>query len=211
MRFVAGRGAVAELLAGAPWRSYWPGAMRQSAIGKMLLAWALRRRGWPAGARGEEAGRERRSGKEAASRGRCGRAADRPVCSGKDAASRGRSGKEAGRGTAMAKRHAGNAAVAKMLLAGAPWQSRRRRRGMAVARERHSRLARERRGRLAGNAAADWQGNATTDWQGNARNAKEPAPTDGTGPSQTFGCIQAEQSLVEDFACLFLLGMRIYI
>ena len=49
------------------------------------------------------------------------------------------------------------------------------------------------------------------DWHGNARNAKEPAPTDGTGPSQTFGCIQAEQSLVEDFVCLFLLGMRIYI
>ena len=93
-------------------------------------------------------------------------------------------------------------AVAK-LLAGALRQSRRRRRGMAVARARHSRLARERRGRLAGNAAADWQGNA--------RNAKEPAPADGTGPSQTFGCIQAEQSLVEDFACLFLLGMRIYI
>ena len=43
----------------------------------------------------------------------------------------------------MAKRHAGNAAVAKMLLAGAPWQSRRRRRGMAVAMERHGRLARE--------------------------------------------------------------------
>ena len=86
---------------------------------------------------------------------------------------------------------------------GALRQSRRRRRGMTVARERHSRLARERRGRLAGNATADWHGNA--------RNAKEPAPTDGTGPSQTFGCIQAEQSLVEDFACLFLLGMRIYI
>ena len=113
-------------------------------------------------------------------------------------------------------------AVAK-LLAGAPWrrgrqgmpqwqrgcwpgalrQSRRCQRGIPVARERHSRLARERRGRLAGNAA--------TDWHGNARNAKEPAPADGTGPSQTFGCIQAEQSLVEDFACLFLLGMRIYI
>ena len=37
MRFIAGRGAVAELLAGAPWRSCWPGAMRQSAIRKMLL------------------------------------------------------------------------------------------------------------------------------------------------------------------------------
>ena len=106
---------------------------------------------------------------------RCGRAADRL----------GRSGKVAGRGAAMAK----------MLLAGALRQSRRRRRGMAVARERHGRLA----------------GNATADWHRNARNAKEPAPTDGTGPSQTFGCIQAEQSLVEDFACLFLLGMRIYI
>ena len=46
---------------------------------------------------------------------------------------------------------------------------------------------------------------------GNALNAKEPAPADGTGPSQTFGCIQAEQSLVEDFVCLFLLRMRIYI
>ena len=123
---------------------------------------------------------------------RCGRTADRL----------GRSGKVAGWG-AVAKRQAGNAAMAKMLLAGAPWQSRRRQRGIPVARERHSRLARERRGRLAGNAAADWHGNA--------RNAKEPAPADGTGPSQTFGCIQAEQSLVEDFACLFLLGMRIYI
>ena len=109
--------------------------------------------------RGEEAGRERRSGKEAAGRG------------------------------AMAE-----------------WEAPERNtsgKGTPVARERHSRLARERRGRLAGNAA--------TDWHGNARNAKEPAPTDGTGPSQTFGCIQAEQSLVEDFACLFLLGMRIYI
>ena len=83
------------------------------------------------------------------------------------------------------------------------WQGNTSGKGIPVARERHSRLARERRGRLAGNAAADWHGNT--------RNAKEPAPTDGTGPSQTFGCIQAEQSLVEDFACLFLLGMRIYI
>ena len=48
MRFVAGRGAVAELLAGAPWRNCWPGAMRQSAIGKMLLAWAPRRSCRPA-------------------------------------------------------------------------------------------------------------------------------------------------------------------
>ena len=40
---------------------------------------------------------------------RCGGEAGRPV----------RSGKEAGLGTAMAKRHAGNAAVAKRLLAGA--------------------------------------------------------------------------------------------
>ena len=137
----------------------------------------------------------------------------------------------AGRGAA-AELLTGRYAVAKMLLAGgavakllagAPWrrgrqgtpqwqrgcwrgalrQSRRRRRGIPVARERHSRLARECRGRLAGNATADWHRNA--------RNAKEPAPTDGTGPSQTFGCIQAEQSLVEDFVSLFLLGMRIYI
>lgn len=82
---------------------------------------------------------------------------------------------------------------------------------MTVARERHSRLARERRGRLAGERRGRLAGNAIADWHGNARNAKEPAPADGTGPSQTFGCIQAEQSLVEDFVCLFLLGMRIYI
>ena len=43
----------------------------------------------------------------------------------------------------MAKRQAGNAAVAKRLLAEAPWQSRRRQRGIPVARERHGRLARE--------------------------------------------------------------------
>lgn len=181
-----------------------------------MLAWALRRSCRPAWAQRRRAigkmlltgaAAERLTGRYAVAKllagapqwqrccwpGRCGRAAGRPV----------RSGKEAGRGTAMVKRQAGNAVVAKRLLAGAPWQSRRRRRGMAVARERHSRLARERRGRLAGNAA--------TDWHENARNAKEPAPTDGTGPSQTFGCIQAEQSLVEDFVCLFLLGMRIYI
>ena len=82
---------------------------------------------------------------------------------------------------------------------------------MAVARERHSRLARERNSRLARERRGRLAGNAATDWHGNARNAKEPAPTDGTGPSQTFGCIQAEQSLVEDFVSLFLLGMRIYI
>ena len=70
MRFVAGGGAVAELLAGS---------------------------------NAAECHRE-----DAADR-RCGRAADRL----------GRSGKEAGRGTAMAKRQAGNAAVAKRLLAGA--------------------------------------------------------------------------------------------
>ena len=138
----------------------------------------------------------RRSG--AAGRKQCGRVPSGRCCwpgrRGRAADRLGRSGKVAGWG-AVAKRQAGNAAMAKMLLAGAPWQSRRRRRGMAVARERHGRLA----------------GNATADWHRNARNAKEPAPTDGTGPSQTFGCIQAEQSLVEDFACLFLLGMRIYI
>ena len=55
----------------------------------------------------------------------------------------------AGRG-AVAKRQAGNAAVAKRLLAEAPWQSRRRQRGIPVARERQ------------------WQGNATADWHGNA-------------------------------------------
>ena len=63
----------------------------------------------------------------------------------------------------------------------------------------------ERSGKVAGRGAVAKR------QAGNARNAKEPAPTDGTGPSQTFGYIQAEQSLVEDFACLFLLGMRIYI
>ena len=70
---------------------------------------------------------------------RCGRTADRL----------GRSGKVAGWG-AVAKRQAGNAAVAKRLLAEAPWQSRRRQRGIPVARERQ------------------WQGNATADWHGNA-------------------------------------------
>ena len=101
----------------------------------------------------------------------------------------------AGRG-AVAKRQAENAAMAKMLLAGAPWRS--------CWQGHHGRV---------GGAGEEWQwhGNAAADWHGNARNAKEPAPADGTGPSQTFGCIQAEQSLVEDFVCLFLLGMRIYI
>ena len=147
------------------WQGRRGGAAGRGAVAELL-----------AGSNAAECHRE-----DAADR-RCGRAADRL----------GRSGKVAGRGAAMAK----------MLLAGAlrrrgwlgtPWQSRERRRGMAVARE------------------YQWQGNATADWHGNARNAKEPAPTDGTGPSQTFGYIQAEQSLVEDFACLFLLGMRIYI
>ena len=41
MRFVAGRGAVAELLAGAPRRSCRPAwALQQRAIGKMLLTGA---------------------------------------------------------------------------------------------------------------------------------------------------------------------------
>ena len=178
MRFVAGWGAAAKLQTslGAAAKSHREVVAGLGAGTELLLAWALQRR-----------------------------AIGKMLLTG-----------------AAAERLAGWGAVAK-LLAGAPWrrgrqgtpqwqrgcwrgalrQSRRRRRGRAVARERHSRLARERRGRLAGNAAADWHGNA--------RNAKEPAPADGTGPSQTFGCIQAEQSLVEDFACLFLLGMRIYI
>ena len=88
MRFVAGRGAVAELLAGAPWRSCWPGRCGGAAGREQCGRVPSGRCCWP---------------------GRCGRAADRPV----------RSGKEAGRGTAMAKRQAGNAAVAKRLLAGA--------------------------------------------------------------------------------------------
>ena len=80
----AGRGAVAELLAG----SNAAECHREDVAGLGAAA---------------ESHRE-----DAADR-RCGRAADRPV----------RSGKEAGRGTAMAKRQAGNAAVAKRLLAGA--------------------------------------------------------------------------------------------
>ena len=50
MRFVAGRGAVTELLlAGAPWRSaigkmLMAGALQRSAIGKLLLAGAQWRR-----------------------------------------------------------------------------------------------------------------------------------------------------------------------
>ena len=146
MRFVAGRGAVAELLAGAPWRSCWPGAMRQSAIGKMLQTGAA------------------------------------------------------------AELLTGWGAVAK-LLAGAPW-----RRGRQGTPQWQRCCWQGHHGRVGGAGEEwQWQGNATADWHGNARNAKEPAPTDGTGPSQTFGYIQAEQSLVEDFACLFLLGMRIYI
>ena len=118
--------------------------MRQSAIGKMLLAWAPRRSCRPAWAL-----QRRAIGKMLLT-------------------------------SAAAELLTGWGAVAKLLAGGA-----------AVAK------------RKAGNAKADWHENA--------RNAKEPAPTDGTGPSQTFGYIQAEQSLVEDFACLFLLGMRIYI
>ena len=184
MRFVAGRGAVAELLAGAPRRSCRPAwALQRRAIGKMLLTGAA------AESHLEDIaglGAAAKSHREDAADRRCGRAAGRL----------GRSGKVAGRG-AVAKRQAGNAAMAKMLLAGAlrrrgwlgtPWQSRRRRRGMAVARERHGRLARERNSRLARERLGRLAGNATADWHGNARNAKEPAPTDGTGPSQTFGC-----------------------
>ena len=41
MRFVAGRGAVAELQAGAPWQSYWPGrrggAAGRGAVAEILL------------------------------------------------------------------------------------------------------------------------------------------------------------------------------
>ena len=79
MRFVAGRGAVAELLTGAVAELLLAGALQLRAIGKMLLAWALRQSCWPAGTQwqrggpghrnGEEAGRERRSGKEATGRG----------------------------------------------------------------------------------------------------------------------------------------------
>ena len=137
MRFVAGRGAVAELLTGAvaelllDWAPLWSTigkillawALLRRAIGKMLLAWALQRR-----------------------------AIGKMLLTG-----------------AAAELLAGWGAVAK-LLAGAPWrrgrqgtpqwqrgcwrgalrQSRRRRRGMTVARERQ------------------WQGNATADWHGNA-------------------------------------------
>ena len=168
MRFVAGWGAAAKLQTslGAAAKSHREVVAGLGAGTELLLAWALQRR-----------------------------AIGKMLLTG-----------------AAAELLTGWGAVAK-LLAGAPWQrgrqgtpqwhrgcwrgalrqSRRRRRGMAVARE------------------YQWQGNATADWHGNARNAKEPAPADGTGPSQTFGYIQAEQSLVEDFACLFLLGMRIYI
>ena len=64
MRFVAGRGAVAELQAGAPWQSYWPGRrggaagrgavaeilLPGRAIGKILLAGAPWESCWPAAA-----------------------------------------------------------------------------------------------------------------------------------------------------------------
>ena len=44
MRFVAGRGAVAERLAEAPWRNCcWPGRRGGEPIGKQLLAGALMR------------------------------------------------------------------------------------------------------------------------------------------------------------------------
>ena len=177
MRFVAGRGAVVELLTGAVAELLLAWAPQWSTIGKILLAWALQRR-----AIGKmlltSAAAELLTGRYAVAKRRAG-------------APQWRRGRQ---GTPQWQRGCWREALR---------QSRRRQRGIPVARERHSRLARERRGRLAGNAAADWQGNA--------RNAKEPVPADGTGPSQTFGCIQAEQSLVEDFACLFLLGMRIYI
>ena len=168
MRFVAGRGAVAELLTGAVAELLLAWAPQWSTIGKILLAWALQRR-----------------------------AIRKMLLDGRGAAAKRLAGAPWRRG------RQGTPQWQRGCWRGALRQSRRRRRGMTVARERHSRLARERRGRLAGNAAADWHGNT--------RNAKEPAPADGTGPSQTFGCIQAEQSLVEDFVCLFLLGMRIYI
>ena len=145
MRFVAGRGAVAELLAG----SNAAECHREDVAGLGAAAELLT---------GRYAVAKRRAGAPQWRRGR--------------------------QGTPQWQRGCWRGALR---------QSRRRRRGIPVARERQ------------------WQGNATADWHENALNAKEPAPTDGTGPSQTFGCIQAEQSLVEDFACLFLLGMRIYI
>ena len=158
MRFVAGRGAVAELLTGAVAELLLAWAPQWSTIGKILLAWALQRR-----------------------------AIRKMLLDGRGAA---------------AKR-----------LAGAPW--RRGRQGTPQWQRGCWRGAlRQSRGRRRGMAMAKMQTGKrmpAADWHGNARNAKEPAPTDGTGPSQTFGCIQAEQSLVEDFACLFLLGMRIYI
>ena len=158
MRFVAGRGAVAELLTGAVAELLLAWAPQWSTIGKILLAWALQRR-----------------------------AIRKMLLDGRGAA---------------AKR-----------LAGAPW--RRGRQGTPQWQRGCWRGAlRQSRGRRRGMAMAKMQTGKrmpAADWHGNARNAKEPAPTDGTGPSQTFGCIQAEQSLVEDFVCLFLLGMRIYI
>ena len=88
----AGRGAVAELLAG----SNAAECHREDVAGLGAAAKLQTSLGAAA-----ESHRE-----DAADR-RCGRAAGRPV----------RSGKEAGRGTAMVKRQAGNAVVAKRLLA----------------------------------------------------------------------------------------------
>ena len=167
MRFIAGRGAVAELLTGAVAELLLAWAPQWSTIGKILLAWALQRR-----------------------------AIGKMLLTG-----------------AAAELLAGRYAVAKR-RAGAP-QWRRGRQGTPQWQRGCWRGAlRQSRGRRRGMAMAKMQTGKrmpAADWHGNARNAKEPAPTDGTGPSQTFGCIQAEQSLVEDFACLFLLGMRIYI
>ena len=89
----AGRGAVAELLAG----SNAAECHREDVAGLGDAAKLQTSLGAAAESHREDAADQR-----------CGRAADRL----------GRSGKEAGRGTAMAKRQAGNAAVAKMLLAG---------------------------------------------------------------------------------------------
>ena len=93
----AGRGAVAELLAG----SNAAECHREDVAGLGAAAKLQTSLGTAA-----ESHRE-----DAADR-RCGRTADRL----------GRSGKVAGWG-AVAKRQAGNAAMAKMLLAGAPWQT----------------------------------------------------------------------------------------
>ena len=62
MRFVAGRGAVAERLQrGGAVAELLAGALRRKAIGKMLLAGALRRRCWP-GHRGRATAERRRRG-----------------------------------------------------------------------------------------------------------------------------------------------------